>query len=58
MRSGGVPALLDGLSIAWAVAEYLHDLDSMGVKTLFATHYHKLTDLVQTKPRAKIFILP
>jgi DNA mismatch repair protein MutS len=43
----------DGLSIAWAVAEYLHDLKGKGVKTLFATHYHKLTDLVQTKPRVK-----
>ena len=45
----------DGLSIAWAVAEHLHDLNNTGVKTLFATHYHKLTDLVHTKPRAKNF---
>jgi DNA mismatch repair protein MutS len=43
----------DGLSIAWAVAEYLHDLNSRGVKTLFATHYHELTQLAQTKPRVK-----
>ncbi|MBW2582165.1 MAG: DNA mismatch repair protein MutS [Deltaproteobacteria bacterium] len=43
----------DGLSIAWAVAEYLHDLNSRGVKTLFATHYHELTQLSQTKPRVK-----
>jgi DNA mismatch repair protein MutS len=43
----------DGLSIAWAVAEYLHDLKTMGVKTLFATHYHELTDLAQTRPRVK-----
>jgi len=35
----------DGLSIAWAVAEYLHDLKNKGVKTLFATHYHELTEL-------------
>jgi len=45
----------DGLSIAWAVAEYLHDLNNRGVKTLFATHYHELTELAQTKPRVKNF---
>jgi DNA mismatch repair protein MutS len=45
----------DGLSIAWAVAEYLHDLCGTGVKTLFATHYHELTDLAQVKPRVKNF---
>lgn len=45
----------DGLSIAWAVAEYLHDLDGKGVKTLFATHYHELTELENTKPRVKNF---
>ncbi len=43
----------DGLSIAWAVAEYLHDLKGRGVKTLFATHYHELTELAQTKPRVR-----
>lgn len=43
----------DGLSIAWAVAEYLHDLHGTGVKTLFATHYHELTELAQTKRRVK-----
>jgi DNA mismatch repair protein MutS len=45
----------DGLSIAWAVAEYLHDLKQKGVKTLFATHYHELTELVERKPRVKNF---
>ena len=45
----------DGLSIAWAVAEYLHDLNDRGVKTLFATHYHELTELARTKPRVKNF---
>jgi DNA mismatch repair protein MutS len=45
----------DGLSIAWAVAEYLHDLKGKGVKTLFATHYHELTELAETKPRVKNF---
>jgi DNA mismatch repair protein MutS len=43
----------DGLSIAWAVAEHLHDLKGMGVKTLFATHYHELTALARSKPRVK-----
>ena len=43
----------DGLSIAWAVAEYLHDLKGVGVKTLFATHYHELTDLDSTRSRVK-----
>ena len=35
----------DGLSIAWAVAEYISDKEKCGAKTLFATHYHELTDL-------------
>ncbi|MDH3836403.1 MAG: DNA mismatch repair protein MutS, partial [Desulfobacteraceae bacterium] len=43
----------DGLSIAWAVAEYLHDLKGHGVKTLFATHYHELTELARLKPRSQ-----
>ncbi|MGO9527216.1 MAG: DNA mismatch repair protein MutS [Verrucomicrobiia bacterium] len=41
----------DGLSIAWAVAEYLHG--TVGAKTLFATHYHELTELAVTLPRVK-----
>ncbi|MFT3707411.1 MAG: DNA mismatch repair protein MutS [Archangium sp.] len=41
----------DGLSIAWAVAEHLHD--RIGARTLFATHYHELTDLAREKPRVK-----
>jgi DNA mismatch repair protein MutS len=45
----------DGMSIAWAVVEYLHDLHDTGVKTLFATHYHELTDLARTKDRVKNF---
>jgi len=43
----------DGLSIAWAVAEYLHDHPSLRPKTLFATHYHELTELALTKDRVK-----
>ena len=35
----------DGISIAWAVAEYLHDKKKCGARTLFATHYHELTEL-------------
>jgi DNA mismatch repair protein MutS len=35
----------DGLSIAWAVAEYIHNKNKIGAKTLFATHYHNLTEL-------------
>jgi len=41
----------DGLSIAWAVVE--HMLDRVGAKTLFATHYHELTELSLTKERVK-----
>jgi len=41
----------DGMSIAWAVAEYLHDYQGKGVKTLFATHYHELTALAAKKER-------
>ena len=35
----------DGLSIAWATAEYIADKEKLGAKTLFATHYHELIDL-------------
>ncbi len=38
----------DGLSIAWAVAECLADRNRIGARTLFATHYHELTDLART----------
>jgi len=43
----------DGLSIAWAVAEYIHDFQGRGVRALFATHYHQLTDLAVTKSGTK-----
>jgi DNA mismatch repair protein MutS len=43
----------DGLSIAWAVAEYLHDTPGLSARTLFATHYHELTDLARTKSRVR-----
>ena len=41
----------DGLSIAWAVIEHLHPKDSAGPRTLFATHYHELTQLAKTLER-------
>jgi DNA mismatch repair protein MutS len=43
-------ATFDGLSIAWAVAEYLHDSPEHCAKTLFATHYHELTELAERLP--------
>ncbi|HEY9404847.1 MAG TPA: DNA mismatch repair protein MutS [Pyrinomonadaceae bacterium] len=43
----------DGLSIAWAVAEYLHDSPEHAAKTLFATHYHELTELAERLPGAQ-----
>ena len=36
---------MTGLSIAWAVAEFISDKEKCGAKTLFATHYHELTEL-------------
>ncbi|MFO7812696.1 MAG: DNA mismatch repair protein MutS [Pelovirga sp.] len=45
----------DGVSIAWAVAEYLHDNPDVAAKTLFATHYHELTDLASSCTRVKNF---
>jgi DNA mismatch repair protein MutS len=46
-------ATFDGLSIAWAVAEYLHDSPDHAAKTLFATHYHELTELAERLPGAE-----
>ena len=43
----------DGISIAWAVAEHLHNHPEVKAKTLFATHYHELTDLAVTLPGVK-----
>ena len=45
----------DGLSIARAVVEYLHSHPKIGAKTLFATHYHELTELASFLPRVKNF---
>ena len=43
----------DGISIAWSVAEYLHENPKTKAKTLFATHYHELTDLADKFPGIK-----
>jgi DNA mismatch repair protein MutS len=43
----------DGLSLAWSIVEHLHNV--VGAKTLFATHYHELTELAARLPRVKNF---
>jgi len=43
----------DGLSLAWAIVEYLHEKEKLKPKTLFATHYHELTELSLTMDRIK-----
>lgn len=43
----------DGLAIAWSVAEALLDKEGIGVKTLFATHYHELTDLARNRDKVQ-----
>jgi DNA mismatch repair protein MutS len=45
----------DGVSIAWAIAEYLHEHPQFRAKTLFATHYHELNDMTNLFPRIKNF---
>ncbi|MBI2353730.1 MAG: DNA mismatch repair protein MutS [Deltaproteobacteria bacterium] len=45
----------DGVSIAWAVAEYIHDVPACRSRTLFATHYHELTELATTRERIRNF---
>lgn len=43
----------DGMAIAWSVTEYLHNQPNVAAKTLFATHYHELTELEKILPRVK-----
>jgi len=43
----------DGISIAWAVVEYIHNHPRLRTKTLFATHYHELADLAARLPRVR-----
>jgi DNA mismatch repair protein MutS len=45
----------DGISIAWAIAEFLHNNPTARAKTLFATHYHELNELSNSHPRIKNF---
>lgn len=45
----------DGLSIAWAVIEFIHGSPRLGTRTLFATHYHELVEISNTLPRVKNF---
>jgi DNA mismatch repair protein MutS len=45
----------DGVSIAWAITEYLHNQSNCRPKTLFATHYHELNQLAEDFPRIKNF---
>jgi DNA mismatch repair protein MutS len=46
-------ATYDGISIAWAIAEYLHDHPQSKPRVLFATHYHELNELAKSKGRIK-----
>ncbi|HEX9164087.1 MAG TPA: DNA mismatch repair protein MutS [Thermoanaerobaculia bacterium] len=48
-------ATFDGLSLAWAIIEFLHDNAVRSGITLFATHYHEVTDLAKTRPRVANF---
>jgi DNA mismatch repair protein MutS len=43
----------DGISIAWAITEYLHENPNINAKTLFATHYHELNEMAELFPRIK-----
>ncbi len=43
----------DGISIAWAITEYLHENPNLNAKTLFATHYHELNEMADIFPRIK-----
>jgi len=43
----------DGLSIAWSVAEFIHETPRIAAKTIFATHYHELTELELVLPRVR-----
>ncbi|WP_348341048.1 DNA mismatch repair protein MutS [Ignavibacterium sp.] len=43
----------DGISIAWAITEYLHENPDVAAKTLFATHYHELNEMADLFPRIK-----
>ncbi|MBN2857491.1 MAG: DNA mismatch repair protein MutS [Candidatus Delongbacteria bacterium] len=46
-------ATFDGLSLAWSIVEYIHDQPELSSRTLFATHYHELTEIDRICPRVK-----
>jgi DNA mismatch repair protein MutS len=46
-------ATYDGLSLAWSITEYLHNTETIAARTLFATHYHELTDLEDSLDRVE-----
>ncbi|MBL0138882.1 MAG: DNA mismatch repair protein MutS [Bacteroidetes bacterium] len=48
-------ATYDGVSIAWAIAEYLHNHPTARAKTLFATHYHEMNEMAESLPRIRNF---
>jgi len=43
----------DGISIAWAIAEFIHNHSAARAKTLFATHYHELNEMTESFPALK-----
>ncbi len=45
----------DGISIAWAITEYLHESPNLSAKTLFATHYHELNEMATIFPKIRNF---
>ncbi len=45
----------DGISIAWSIAEFIHEQDKARAKTLFATHYHELNEMSELFPRIRNF---
>jgi DNA mismatch repair protein MutS len=45
----------DGISIAWAITEYLHESPNLSAKTLFATHYHELNEMAEIFPKIRNF---
>ncbi|KAA3657842.1 MAG: DNA mismatch repair protein MutS [Calditrichaeota bacterium] len=54
-ESGRGTSTFDGLSIAWSIVEYLHENKNIAAKTMFATHYHELTELEMIFKRVKNF---
>jgi DNA mismatch repair protein MutS len=45
----------DGISIAWSIAEFIHEQETARAKTLFATHYHELNEMSELFPRIRNF---